>query len=297
MRNIRLYAIPVLAFLAAACAGTGTGQSPVKAPKANQPVLESVRLTGNRMCGSTASTAGASTYTFNCPPLPTVEASGWLMTPAFAPSALAPQRLHANRAAVINVSGPPLTELDIELVRGAGQLNLPLTQVEPDAIGAPGEVAASRQVGVTTIDDGRKKTWLVEVNVSSCADSRQLQFFNRSSRGETRSEPLSVYLVRDPGQQICVGQTGPNPAARAGVGEPINPRPEGGCPGGGTGKLFQVCESCASLHPPELSFHSAGTYCSWEEVLAVYGYSGEAVVKPQICKLTQVSSKEACEGK
>jgi hypothetical protein len=297
MRNLRLYVFAFLAMLASACAGTGTGPSGVKAPRADQPRLESVRLTGNRMCGSTASTAGASTYTFNCPPLPTIEASGWLMSPAYAPSALGPQRLHANRTAVINVSAPPLTELDIELVRGGGQLNLPLTQVEPNAIGAPGEVSASRQVGVTTIDDGRKKTWLVEVNVSSCADSRELQFFNRSTRSETRSNPLSVYLVRDPGEEICVGQSGPNPAARAGVGEPINPRPEGGCPGGGTGKLFQVCESCASLHPQQLSFYSAGTYCSWEEVLAVYGYTGTGVIKPQICKLTQTSSKEACEGK
>jgi len=295
MGTIRWYAIAVPALLAAACAGSG--QSPGKVPRADQPVLESVRLTGNRICGSTASTSTASTYTFNCPPLPTIEASGWLMTPAYAPSALNPQRLHANRTAVINVSGPPLTELDVELVRGAGQLNLPLIQVEPNATGAPGEVSASRQVGVTTIDGGKRKTWLVEVNVSSCADSRQIQFFNRSSRSEVRSDPLSVYLVRDPTQAICVGQTGPNPAARPGVGEPINPRPQGGCPGGGTGKLFQVCETCASLHPPELSFHSAGTYCSWDEVLAVYGYTGEGVVKPQICKLAQVSSKEACEGK
>jgi hypothetical protein len=292
MPNFRLYAIAVLALLAA-CAGTG--QSGGKVPRADQPRLESVRLTGNRLCGSPAS--GTPAYTFNCPPLPTVAASGWLMTPAYAPSALAPRRLHANRTAVIIVSAPPLTELDIELVRGAGQLNLPLAQVESDAIGMPGEVAASREVGVTTIDDSNRKMWLVEVNVSSCADSRQLQFFNRSSRSETRSQPLSVYLVRDPSQVLCVGRSGPNAPAPAGLGEPIHPRPQGGCPGGGTGKLFQVCENCATLHPPSLSFHSAGTYCSWEEVLAVYGYTGASAVKPQVCKLTQVSSKEACEGK
>jgi len=294
-RHTRSCAIAIVAFLAAGCAGSGTGGG--KAPKPMQPLLEGVRLTGNRICGSIASTAGASTFTFPCPPLPTREPSGWLMTPSYVPSVLSPQRLHANRTAVINVSGPPMTELDVELVRAEGQLNLPLVQVEPNAVGAPGEVSVSRQVAVTAIDDGRKKTWLIEVNVSSCADSRQIQLFNRSNGRETRSNPLSVYLVRDPGEEICVGQSGPNPAARAGVGEPINPRPEGGCPGGGTGKLFQVCESCASLHPQQLSFYSAGTYCSWEEVLAVYGYTGTGVIKPQICKLTQTSSKEACEGK
>lgn len=290
----RSYAVLVAALLAA-CAGPAP--SAIKVPKPDQPMLESVRLTGGRICGSTASTSTGSTYTFICAALPTREPSGWLLTPAYVPSVLAPQRLHANRTAVISISAPPLTEVDIELVRAGGQLNLPLVQVEPNSSGAPGEVSVSRQVGVTTIDDARKKSWLIEVNISSCADSRHIQIFNRSSNREERSNPLSVYLVRDPNEQICVGQSGPNPAARAGVGEPINPRPEGGCPGGGTGKLFQTCESCASLHPPELNFYSAGSYCSWEEVLAVYGYTGEAVVKPQICKLAQTSSREACEGK
>lgn len=295
MLTVRSCTVLVTGLLAVACAASGP--SGTRVPKPHQPMLESVRFAGSRICGSTASTAAGSIFTFNCPALPTTEPSGWLLTPAYAASVLAPQRLHANRSAVIRVSGPPLTEMDVELVRAGGQLNLPLTQVEPNASGAPGEVSASRQVGVTTIDDGRKKSWLIGVNVSSCADSRHIQIFNRSSNREERSPPLSVYLVRDPNEAICVGQSGPNPAARAGVGEPINPRPEGGCPGGGTGKLFQTCETCPSLHPPALSFYSAGSYCSWEEVLAVYGYAGESAVKPRICELTQTSSKEACEGK
>lgn len=282
----------VVVFLALLGGGCETGA--IKVPKSTEPVLESVRVMGKRICGSIV-TAGTA-YTFDCPSLPTSKDSGWQLTPGWAPSASSPQRLHSNRTAVINVSAPSLTEIDVELVRASDQQNLPLQQVEADVPGSPGEVSATRQVGVTTIDDGTKKTWLIEVNVSTCADSRHIQIFNRSSRNPDRSNPLNVYLLRNPNEQICITQSGPSPALRPGLGEPVNARPAGGCAGGGTGTLFQMCEYCAALQPPGLNIYSAGTYCSWDEVLAAYGYAGPAAIKAHTCVVNQVTSPEACEG-
>jgi hypothetical protein len=293
MRNGRLDLLLVL--LLALCAGCA-GQA-AKVAKPAQPALESVRLAGNRICGSQASTAAPSTYTFECPPLPATAPSGWRLTPATQPAEGNPARVRANRTAVINVSGPLSTELDVELVRGGTQLNLPLETTRSGTAGVPGEVAASRQVGLTTFDEGGKRMWLIEVVVSSCADARHLQIFNRTAKEAERSKPLEVYLLRDPADQVCVGQSGPNPAIHAGIGDPINPRAAGGCAGGGTGKAFQFCETCPELQPAALSVYATGNYCSWDEVLEVYGYAGKDSMRAQLCKLSQVGSREVCEGR
>jgi len=290
MHIARCATVMLLALLAG-CAG-----SPGKAPKSRELALESVRMTGKRICGSLGSTTTASTFSFECPPLPTAVPTGWLLSPAWESPAGNPQRVRANRTAVINVSGPGATEIDVELVRGDAQLNLPLEPSERGA-GAPGEVSASRQFGVTTVDDGKRKLWMIEVTVSTCAESRHLQIFRRTPKELERSKPLDVYLVRDAGELLCVGQADANPAMRAGVGDPANPRAAGGCAGGGTGKPFQICESCPGLPPRGLSVYATEKYCSWDEVQQAYGYSGETPSRAQLCKLSQVGSREACEGK
>lgn len=280
---------------AAALAGCAATSNPRPAKPA-LPVLESVRIAGARICGSQTSTAAASTFNFECPDLPASVPSGWRLTPGWETATDKAGRARSNRTVVLNVSGPLATEIDVELVRGGTQLNLPLDQVASGNPGRPGEVAADRQVGVATFDEARKRMWIVEVTVSTCADSRHLRIYNRAARDPERSAPLDVYLVRDPAEQVCIGQAGANPATRAGIGDPANPRVAGGCAGGGTGKPFQICETCPALQPPVLSVYSAGQYCDWEEVLSVYGY-GEGTSRSQFCRLSQVGSREACEGK
>jgi len=281
-----------IALAVAGCAGLARDSgSPA------QPVLESVRITGSRMCGSHASTATASTFSFSCPDLPTRMPSGWKLTPGWEAATDKAGRARANRTVVLNVSTPLATEIDVELVRGGTQLNLPLEAVNPVATGSPGDVAATGQVGVTGFDESARRMWMIEVVVSTCADSRHLQVFNRAARHSERSAPLDVYLVRDVAEQVCIGQAGTNPATRAGVGDPVNPRAPGGCPGGGTGKAFDICESCPSLPPEGLRIHASGIYCGWDEVLQVYGYSGENALRARICTLSQVGSREACEGR
>lgn len=286
-RLLRL--LPVALALLAGCAGPNlTIQDPM------QPVLESVRLSGHRLCGSGDAQAARSVV---CGELPGREPSAWKLTPAQVPAA-DPNRLHANRLVAINVSTPPKSELDLELMREGNQLPQPLQLVATDAAaGVPGEIAVTGQAGVSVIDDGAKKLWIVEVVLSTCAESARLRFYARATKNAERSPPLEVMLVRGPGERICIDQAGHSTTARPGIGEPVNLRAATGCAGsGGTGKLFQTCETCPALHPAQMSVFSTGRYCSWEEVLLAYGYA-EGSVKSQQCKLSQVGSREACEGR
>lgn len=290
MRYTRQRVLVALALVSTGCA------SGIKPPAASQPVLEDVRLVGNRICGPF--TSAIRTYAFTCPQLPTTEPSGWQLTPAWAPSVSDPQRHHSNRIAVITVSTPSLTEIDVELagLGGSGNQSIPLDLVDANLPGNPGEVFYMRQVGVGNTDDGSKKTWKIEVETSTCTDSRHLHVFNRSSSSVARSAPLSVQLIRGPGETPCPTDPVPPPHYRPGVGMPAKPRPTGPCPGGASRTLFQMCENCSHLNPPTMNNYSASQYCDWAEVLDVYGYTGATPTKPSTCKLTQVSSRAACEG-
>jgi len=134
-----------------------------------------------------------------------------------------------------------------------------------------------------------------------CADFRTLHIFNRKGGANAaRSPALVVSLLRASDETACSGSGGGIGLAVAGTkgngpGDPMNPKP-GPCPRGAQERLFQVCENCANLHPPEFDVYSAADYCSWQDVLAVYGYSGPATTKPQVCTIRQVQSREECEG-
>jgi hypothetical protein len=284
-----LVAAPLAAFVVLGSCGTTI-------PPATQPRLEDVRLVGRRIC--TNLTSGGKTFIFPCPPLPTFLASGWVLSPPWTPSTTDPTHQHLNRVVQVTVSGPSLTEIDVELVRVTSAPNLALASVDPNLPGKPGEVAGAREVGVVAQDNGNGKTWKIDVSVSGCADFREIQIFNRS--GSTRSVPLNVSLVRDPAEEVCVGgASGPMWASVSGgpgPGTPVNPKPTGPCPGGAAEKLFHVCENCANLHPASLNVYTGFMACSWSDVLAVFGHTGPAATKPQICTIQQVASRAACEG-
>lgn len=291
MRHARQLAFFVLVPALAGCPGG------IKTPAASQPVLEDVHLVGSRICGPFTTSSG-DVFAFTCPALPTTEPSGWQLVPGWVASTANPQRIHSNSVATITVSTPSLTEIDVELA-GLGQggtTSLPLTLVDANLPGNPGEVFHTREVGMSNTDDGNKKTWKIDVVVSTCIDTRRIEIFNRSSSSVARSAPLSVQLIRAPNDETCVGQVGPITGTSSGVGSPSNSRPTGPCPGGASRSLFQVCENCANLHPSALSNYSAGQYCDWGEVLATYGYTGAGATKPQTCTLSAVSSRAACEG-
>lgn len=278
----------IVALVLGACASPGLRvQDPL------QPQLEGVRLAGHRMCGPASSAPS-----FACPELPTRQPSGWRLTPPYGPSPVGGKRLLANRRVVVNVSTPAGAELDLELARDEGRLPLAVKLVPADpAQGIPGEVEATGEAGVAVIEEGARTRWLVEVVVSTCARTRHLRFFGRAAKEAERSPPLDVTLAREASERLCVDAPGRSADARPGIGEPVNARPEAGCAGsGGTGQVFATCETCPALHPPQLGIFSAGRYCNWEEALAAYGYTGEGSVKPLLCRLSQVGSREACEG-
>jgi hypothetical protein len=277
MANASRAGVVLLSMCAAGCPG-GSGSPGIKIPAPTQPKLETVRLVGNRVCAPF--TTGERTFDFTCPALPTINASGWQLTPERVPPTANPQRLHSNRVVVLTVSGPSLTEIDVELVRPGTGANFPLTPVDSNRPGLPGEVATAREVGVRASDDGTKKTWQIDVNVSMCAFHRTLQVFNHSSASPSRSNPLEVTLLRASDERMCAETPGTGPGGGpfwqhegAAPGHPTNPQPTGPCAGGAARQLFHVCENCASFHPAELNDWSAGEYCSWQDVLDTYGYS------------------------
>ena len=123
------------------------------------------------------------------------------------PSIADPNRQHLNKTVTVTVSAPSLTEIDVELVRLGGAANAKLTAVDPNLPGKPGEVAASKEVGVVSQDSGNGKTWNIDVNISGCADYREIQIFNRSNNAQQSGEPETeriygfqrVQLERRPG--------------------------------------------------------------------------------------------------
>ena len=51
----------------------------------------------------------------------------------------------------------------------------------------------------------------------------------------------------------------------------------------------------AATHPAAQNVYNEGLHCSWQEVLATYGYN-DPTGKSQVCTLTQVANRDACEG-
>ena len=154
-----------------------------------------------------------------------------------------------------------------------------------------------RQVGVARQDDGTTKTWTIDVNVSPCGEFRHLQIFNRS--GSTRSTPLNVTLLRDTDDTEC-GSWGGGGAwmavgGKPGPADPVNPKPSGPCPGGAAERVFNVCENCSQGHPRDMNAYTGFSACTWNDVLAVFGHTGPAAVKAQLCTIWQADRK-ACEG-
>jgi hypothetical protein len=279
--------------------GAGCPPTPPATQAPQMPKLVNMKLVGQRICGPF--TSEAIQYAFTCGALPTTVASGWQLTPVRVPSIADPTRTHLNRIATLTVSGPSGTEIDVEFVVGVAGPNRPLTQVDLTQPPGPGEVGIKREVGVSAADDGNEKTWTVSVNVSPCADMRHLQLFNRAGSPPVRKGPLDVSFFRDPADEDCSGGGVYSPpgsvfTARTGPGDPVNDSPTGPCPGNAPRTLFHVCENCAFGDPQSANSYTGYEGCDWNEVLNVFGYTGPAATKPQICTIRQATSREDCEG-
>ncbi len=270
------------------------GTGPIPKP----PSLVAMKVVGQQICGPF--TSQALPYAFTCNGLPSTVPSGWRLTPVRVASVADPTRSHPNRMAILTVSGGSGTELDVEYVVNAGNPNTNrlLTPVAPPK--EPGEVAIKKEVGVSALDDGTTKTWTVSVNVSTCADMRHIQLWDRAGNPPVRKGPLDVYFFRDPADEDCSGggsYTWPGVyTLRTGPGDPTRESPTGPCPGNAPRTLFNVCENCAFGHPQNANSWTGYEGCSWQEVLDVFGYSQPGSTKAQTCTIRQVASREGCEG-
>ena len=256
---------------------------------ATQPKLVSVGLHGQRVCGNFATTFQQ--FSFSCPALPTVENSGWQLTPA----EIATPHQHPNRTVDLTVTGPSQSALDIEFAYLGSRPNSPVTQIDPHQR-VPGEVGLALEAGVTMTDDGTARTWVVQVTVSTCQEFRQLQFFNRGTSA-SRSNPLVVFVMRAPNEVVCDPGPGvvlPSMAGGAGPGDPLTPAATGACPGGGARRTFDVCENCAVGHPQAQSVFTTYTACDWNEVLSAFGFQAGSAIS-QSCTITQ-ADRASCEG-
>jgi hypothetical protein len=260
---------------------------------AKQPQLEQVKFVGQRVCGNFSTTFQQ--FSFNCPPLPIVDGSGWQLTPLMTPEISNPAKSHPNRQVNMVVAGPTLSSLDIEFAFVDQRPNQPIAQVDPSRLDELVDVGLSKQAGVSVTDDGTTRRWTVSVVVSTCAEFRQVQFFDRGSSGP-RSNPLAVYLIRSPQELYCdSGQHVPLPgmAGSAGPGDPVS-QSSAACPNGGAQQSFNVCENCAAGHPPQMNVFVGYSACSWNDVLNAFGYQPGST-KSQQCTITQ-AGRASCEG-
>jgi len=255
---------------------------------AMQPKLANAGLHGGRICGNFSTTFQQ--FSFTCPALPTVEASGWQLTP----EEMQTPKPHPNNGLDLTITGPSLSSLDVEFAYTTQRPNSPVTQIDPQQR-PPGEVALAKEVGVTMTDDGTTRTWIVQVTVSTCAEFRQLQFFNRGTSGP-RSNPLVVFLIRSPQELYCASNQAPLPdlAGGPGPGDPVNAHPAGTCAGGAVAQTFNVCENCAVTHPPSMNVFTTYTACSWNDVLNAFGYQPGST-KAQSCTIQQ-ANRQSCQG-
>jgi hypothetical protein len=286
------------------------GCKTVPAPPPVEPQLLSVTLTGNRVCGTLTNNFGS--FSFTCDPLPIIVASGWLITPAMLPNPrVEPTDLsRQNRAVTIRVRTPSLTGLEVA-VRPNSQTRRVLQQVNvdvpDDSLGRISETGGGR-IEVLASDDLTTKTWTIGMRVSLCAERVELEIVNTSGRGQ-RSNPLKVYLFRNPGETICVGGGGGGGGGGLGTTGPVGPGPgpitpvvpPSGCIGGAPQRLVRSCEFVTGQDRSIATFTQTMA-CSFDDVRREKGFSHAGDRTPTAkeragARLTEVSDEAACRGR
>lgn len=282
-------------FLLSSCIGIKP-----RIPKAEQPKLESVQLRGQRVCAPFSTTRY--TWDFTCEPLPTSVATGWQLVPGFYPHPSIPNRLNRNRAANITVTTPSFTSIEISLVLSNRSSSVQ-KQIDPryGRAGLIGPVGG--EVQVSAEDDGTRKTWHIRVVDNACNDQLPLNIVNISSNGPTRSNPLSVVLLRDPNDAACIDTINHRVGPMTGIweeGDVMAPNPNvaavsGPCPDGSQPTLYRTCLLCPKNAPKEIAEYGEHPGCEFSDIINLFGmWPGSG--KAQTCSLRQVRNQEECLG-
>lgn len=228
----------------------------VKTPTAMQPKLTGVDLVGNRVCGAFDVTDHQ--YNFNCPDLPTIEATGWQLTPLNKED-IPPvnTKFGWNSTFRIHVQTPSLTSLEIVYVptrRSRWVLKQVLPPKEPGHM--PPMLQSRGKVWVEATDNGTVKDWVVVLSLNTCQESAPLEVVNIDNQGG-RSNPLNIYALRRPSEiSNCSGLGGGGGGVGSGgVGSggtllgvsTVSPNSSQSIPQPEpcTEQLFMFCERCA----------------------------------------------------
>lgn len=163
----------------------------ISTPAPAQPELISVSLVGHRVC-NTFNVTGAQ-FLFTCPPLPTIESTGWRLTPL-------ERNNDWNASVTIRVRTPSATSLEIAYVLFTRSILTQISQAEARAMSMkPPPLGWNGLIQVEATDDGTNKTWAITTRVRQCNEVSKLEIVNTSStRG--RSNPLSLVILRSPNE-------------------------------------------------------------------------------------------------
>jgi len=196
---------PVLFSIAPLLLLSGCPNGAITTPAPQQPMIVSGSLIGQRECGNI--TIDQTTFTFDCTqPLPNSGDTGWLLAPGTHTTANGTHL--GNKAVVLTVTTPSLTDLDVEFVPPSGptvpQGQIPIAPGQPD----PNDVGTNGQVGVAETDNGTTKTWTLTFQLAQCSAVAALNISDVAADGTRSTMPLVVHLLRDPTQFSCSGTGG-----------------------------------------------------------------------------------------
>src|SRR4029077_10886087 len=147
----------------------------------NHPKLVAGALRGHQVCGNFQ--GSSNWFFFNCPPLPSIENSGWQLTPLAIANPDGTTR--ANKAVILTLWAPSLAELLIAFENDAAtlvaqeQVARQFGDAEVRVVGGNGQVAE------TLSDDGNMRTWVLQFMVPPCRSVTKLDIFNVGSSGTT----------------------------------------------------------------------------------------------------------------
>jgi len=192
---------PLLFSLAPMILLSGCPNNVVNTPVPDQPQIVSGNLIGQRECGSI--TIDGTTFSFVCDPMPTKNNTGWLLAPGTHTTANGTHL--GNNFVALTVTAPTLTNLEIEFESTSGssvpQTQIPTAPNQPD----PNVLGPGGQVGVQMTDNGTMRTWTLTVQLAQCSAQAKLNIFDVVTAGVHSTNPLVVYILRDPTQFSCTG--------------------------------------------------------------------------------------------
>ncbi|HEX5636117.1 MAG TPA: hypothetical protein VFY78_03435 [Gammaproteobacteria bacterium] len=281
---IRIAALATMLFVFMACSSKGVTVNSIP----GQPRIVSGHLHGQRVCDEFRTTDQL--FNFTCAAFPTHGATGWQLSPLDIETLSTSNDIgvRTNLFVAIVIETPTMTRLKVMFKNTA----MTAVDAKPNALPIT-SVGHHGEYVVSTSDDGTHKTWTLIFRVNPCMEASEVNIFNMSLDGASRSNPLSVVFLRAPtevrencGGLAVSGTPTQPPVTGTSLADPTTPSTpalSGGPCNGQAEQQFTVCEVCA--HIPAVSGVSG---CSFAEALLNYNLPNAG------CYVNQVSDSTQC---